>query len=230
MEKKVAILLLLLLSLAGAQSTSRATQKHRGAWSGHAWSLFNTWGALDDNPGRSAEFVSPDAKKTIRVHGETVSVLIDGKSLPTKIGEMTNAELMWSPDSSSFVITSTTGGELGRWNVHLFVLDHASVRDVGEISKLAAADYVTQVKKRARPKDQPSVFWSSAQYCDVNVVASEWIGSQTVALAALVPNTSRCRRMSDWDGYIVKVRTGEIIERVPAAQMKKRFGQENVPR
>lgn len=227
MEKKIAAILLLMLA-AYAQSSSRATKKSPGAWSAHAVSLFNTWGALDENPGRKADFPSPDGRKLVRVRGESVSVLVEGKVSPTSIGEMTNPELMWSPNSNAFVITSTSGGELGKWEVRLFQITSSGIREVGIISGDAATDYAKRIRSR-RP-DRDAVFWKSAEYCDINAVAVKWVDPSRLALATLVPNSGRCRRMSDWDGYIINVPSGEIEERVASKVMRKRFGSDNVPR
>jgi hypothetical protein len=230
MEKKVALLLLFLISAAFAQSQSRATKKNRGAWSGYAVSLFNTWGAFDDNPGRKADFRSPDGHKLVRVRGESVSVLIDGKVFSTKVGEMTNGELMWSPDSNYFLVTYTDGGALGTWAINLFKTAAGELTDLGKISRKAAGDYEARIKLRSRPHNQPLEIWETTEYCHVNVVSVKWLSATRLAVAALVPGTSACRRMSDWDGYIVNVPSGEIEERVAARNMIKRFGSDNVPR
>jgi hypothetical protein len=93
--------LFLAASFVFAQSVSkdRRTSVHRGEWSSETISLFNTWGGLDSNPGRMLSFASPDGKKIIQVKNETVTIAIQGKRYPTKIGQKTNAELGWAPDS-----------------------------------------------------------------------------------------------------------------------------------
>jgi hypothetical protein len=92
----------------------------RGQWSSATISLFNTSGALDQNPGRSTCFSSPDGKKIVDIGGGKVSISIGGKVHQTGFGDLTNPELGWSSDSSRLFVTWTDGGMEGTWHTDVF--------------------------------------------------------------------------------------------------------------
>src|SRR6266852_2513478 len=72
----------------------------RGDWSAATVSLFNTWSALDDNPGRHLSVYSPDRQKIIEVAGANVTLRIGSRSFETDINNVMkhDAELGWAPD------------------------------------------------------------------------------------------------------------------------------------
>ena len=115
--------LLLLSGYCPAQTKTKPNpliDVHRGAWSSESISLFNTFGGLGNEDGREASFYSPDKKKLVRIHNQTVTISIDGKEVRTDFWLRTSAELGWASDSARFFLTWTDGGELGQWHVQVF--------------------------------------------------------------------------------------------------------------
>ena len=100
----------------GQKSDLRYSVCH-GAWSGETIALFNTWSAPDTNPERRLRLASPDGKKEIKVSGFHVRLVVNGKAYWTPLGNMHDAELAWSADSTRLFVTWSETGELGAWHV-----------------------------------------------------------------------------------------------------------------
>jgi len=227
---------------AASAKTSRKPDRRyaiaRGAWSAATISLFNTWSALDNNPGRRASFYAPDHKKLIEIVGEKVSLNIDDRTFDTGIDNVTkhDAELAWAPDSTKFFVTWSESGELGTWHMQVYGVDAAGVHQIPEVEEPARKDFEKLV--RHMPIDPilntPKLrgIWDSDGYCQpYNVIGGRWLnGSQEILLSVLVPNTSDCRYMSLFDVYRVNATTGKILQRYTAAEGHKLFGDEYLPR
>jgi hypothetical protein len=96
-----------LTTTAAASHGDRRSGIEQGAWSAATISLFNTWSAWDDNPGRHVSFRSPDHQKLVEVTEHTVKIRVGGRTFHTGINNETkhDAELGWSPDSSKFFVS-----------------------------------------------------------------------------------------------------------------------------
>jgi hypothetical protein len=205
---------------------------YRGNWSDAAISLFNTWSAPDDNPGRHMFLYSPDRKKIIEVVGEDAVLHMDGKTFHTDINNETkhDAELSWSPDSSKYFVTWTESGELGPWHMQVYAVGESGIHELPKIEEPARRDFERRVRRLPIQKDLDSpqyrVFWESDEYCEpYHVIGGRWLnGSKDILLSILVRNTSDCRYASEFNVYRVKATTGEILERFTAQQAHKRFG------
>jgi hypothetical protein len=210
----------------------------KGAWSAATISLFNTWSAFDDNPGRRASFYSPDHKKLIEVVGSEAFLRMGGKSFKTDINNETNhdAELGWAPDSTRFFVTWSDGGEQGGWHMQVYGLDASGVHEIPGIAEPARKDFELFVRKLPidPTMDNPNMrsLWDSQDYCEpYNVVGGRWLnGSRQLLLSVLVPNTSACRYTTLFDVYRVDAVTGKILQRYAAAEGHKLFGDEYLPR
>lgn len=233
------LLALLILTIAPdllAQSppSDRRTSVHRGAWSSETTSLFNTWGALDSNPGRRLSLHSPDDKKIIEVDEEVVILWIDGRRYPTKLGGKTNAELGWSPDSKYFFLTWTDGGETGSWHTELYKIGPTGMKEIRGFEDNASADFDKMIRGLPVPanfaKEPVRGFWLAKEYCEPNVVGAQWLnGSKQLLLSVLVPNVSICRYMSQFQVYRVAVPSGRILERYSSVQAHRKFNPANLP-
>jgi hypothetical protein len=241
-RKKVGSLLLsgtLLCCYCPAKAKSKSklnplTDVRRGPWSSESISLFNTFGGLGNDDGREASFSSPDKKKIVRIHNQTVTISIDGKEVPTDFWLRPSAELGWSPDSARFFLTWTDGGELGQWHVQIFNVMSDGLHEVSNIEEAPRKDFEELIRKLPVPKkmsgDYERRYWDSLEYCSANVVASQWLhGSSELLVSVLVPNSGGCRYMSEFNVYRVSVPSGAILERYSAEKAHKIFKRENLP-
>jgi hypothetical protein len=210
----------------------------KGAWSGATVSLFNTWTAFHDTPGRHIAIWSPDHEKQILVIGKEVRLRINGRTFDTGINGDLNldAELGWSPDSTKYFVTWTESGELGPWHMQVFGVDDSGVHEFPKVAEPARLDFERRV--RAMPIDPEmntpdrKPFWDMAEYCEpYHVIGGRWLnGSSEILLSVLIRNTGDCRYMSDFNVYRVNAKTGQIIGRFTASEGHRRFGNRDLPK
>jgi hypothetical protein len=221
-------LLYILLVVSPLEHKQHDTSLRRGAWSGEAISLFNTWGALDDNPNRNATIYSPNHKTAIRIVGEKVTAYFDGKQFATNFGKKTNAELGWAPDSSRFFLTWTDGGITGTWHTQVYEVTPGGLKEASGLTRAASKNFESRM--RALPREPGNrEFWDAAEYCESNVVGSQWIGSRELLISVLVPNVGHCRYLSEFNVYRISVPDGRILERYSAKEAHRRFNHSNLP-
>lgn len=209
----------------------------RGNWSAATTSLFNTWSAPDDNPGRHMFLYSPDRKKITEVAGEDAVLDMDGKTFQTDMNYETkhDAELGWSPDSSKYFVTWTKTGELGPWHMQVYAVDESGSREFPKVEQPARSDFERRVRRFPIDEELDSpeynALWESDEYCEpYHVIGGRWLnGSKEILLSVLNRNTSDCRYMSEFNVYRVKATTGEILERFTARQAHKHFGGKYLP-
>lgn len=223
------------LAVKAGDVPNRRTAINPGAWSAKAVSLFNTWGALDSNPQRKATIYSPDRKKAVKVDGEKVKITIEGKSFPADFEGRNNAELGWSPDSRRFFLTWTLNGEMGPWHVHVYQTSAQGLTQLEDVQEAARGDFDQLIRHLPVPKEMArepaNSLWKTAEYCEPNVVGSQWLGgSNELLLAVLVPNTSRCRYMGEFYVYRVAVPGGKILQRYTAREAHRKFDYRTLPR
>jgi hypothetical protein len=209
-----------------------------GDWSAATVSLFNTWGALDDNPGRHITIPSPDHKKSIEVVGGRVVLHVGGRSFDTDINNENrhDAELGWAPDSARYFVTWSESGELGPWHMQVYGVDDFGAHEFPKVEQPARLDFERRV--RAMPidpeMDTPDLrhFWNMAEYCEpYHVISGRWLnGSSEILLSVLIRNTGDCRYSSDFNVYRVEATTGRILERFTAVEGHKRFGNRYLPK
>jgi hypothetical protein len=210
----------------------------QGPWSAATISLFSTWSAFDDNPGRRASFYSPDHKKIIEVSGEKASVNVGGRTFDTGIDNLTkhDAELSWAPDSTKFFVNWTETSEGGTWHAQVYAVDVNGLHEFPNVEETARSDFEQRVRKM--PMDQklktPKLqsLWDSAVYCEpYNVIGGRWLnGSKEILLSVLVPNTSACRYMAEFNVYRVNATTGKILRRYTAEEAHEHFGDNYLPK
>jgi hypothetical protein len=210
----------------------------RGDWSAATVSLFNTWSALDDNPGRHMTIPSPDHKKLVEIIGNHMEMRVNGRIFDTDIDNITkhDAELGWAPDSSKYFVTWSESGELGPWHMQVYEVDDSGIHEFLKVEEPARLDFERRV--RARPID-PELndpdgrhFWDIAQYCEpYHVIGGRWLnGSKEVLLSVLIRNTGDCRYGSDFNVYRIDPTTGRVLQRYTAVEAHKLFGGRYLPR
>jgi hypothetical protein len=209
----------------------------KGSWSAAAVSLFNTWTALDDNPGRHMFCSSPDGKKRIEVVGTDVYLWIGQRKFDAEIDSVTkhDAELSWSPDSTKYFVTWTETGELGAWHMQVYGVDESGVHEFPSVEDPAREDFEHRVRQMPIDPELNNAssryLWQEEEYCEpYSVVGGRWLnGSKEILLSVLIPNTGQCRYMSEFNVYRVNSTTGEILQRYTAVEAHKQFGDKYLP-
>lgn len=79
--------------------------------------------------------------------------------------------------------------------------------------------------------EEPALgYWLALHYCEPNIVGAQWLnGSNELLISALVPNTSYCRHMCEFNVYRVSVPGGRIVQRYTAEEAHRQFNEENRP-
>ncbi len=157
------------------------------------------------------DLVSPDGTITILIKGVSICVKVKDKCLSGIENEGVSglAELMWSPDSSGFVITQSEGGEVGEWNVSVYLIQNSTVHKL-DVTQLVVSSF----KKH----------YSCLEPEEPNIGAIRWLnGGKRLLLAAEVPPHSSCPEMGKKRGYIVEIRTGTILQEVSGSDLIDRW-------
>lgn len=216
-----------------AQNQRGAQRFDRGAWSGAATALLTS--AADDWTSSSTQTIaSPDKQKIIHVKDHNVVFETRGMVFQTDFGYKTNAELGWAPDSSMFFLTWTTGGELGIWKTQVYHVSDAGLKELKGISQNAVSDFDHRIRQLPPPRrfeKEPGLsYWLGLHYCAPNAVGAQWLNnSNELLLSVLVPNTSYCRYMSEFNVYRIAVPSGQILQRYTAQEAHRTFRRENLP-
>ncbi len=146
---------------------------------------------------------SPDGKKAIIVRPipdpqsdatTVVSVKAYGREFETKMGELVNAEVLWSPASDAFFVTYSDGGNVGTY--HLKV---AYVTSAG-LSFLEPSVNGQLFRPKCFEQEYP------------NVVGIRWENkdSSQLLVAVQVPPHSSCASMGTFRAYIIALPEGYI--------------------
>lgn len=208
---------------------------HSGSWSAATISLFNTWTALDHNPGRHISFFSPDHKKEIEVIEKDVTLRVSGKTFETDLGSKHDAELGWAPDASRFFVTWTETGELGPWHTQVYAVDESGIHEFPDVEEPARKDFEARVRGFPIPMEfrtpEGRQYWENEEYCEpYHVIGARWVnGSKELLVSVLVENVGICRYMSEFNVYRVEAETGKVLQRYTAVEAHKKFGERYLP-
>ena len=215
------------------QKNDRRYAVCRGAWSGKAISLFNTWSAPDINPERRLRLPSPDGKRVISVNGLRVRLNMNNKHYWTPFGNMHDAEVGWAPDSERLFVTWTESGELGTWHVQVYDVTEQGLREIKGITEQARGDMLRRERKAPIPRWLTKVYrpmWDSLDYCEPDMIGSQWLnGSKEILVAAGAGPDSGCRYMGEWVVYRLNVTTGDILETYTSREARRIFGDGDLP-
>ena len=166
---------------------------------------------ITDLLGKSQTIPSPDKKVRIvavRDRSLTIEILAPGREQHFDLGPAVGAELLWSPDSSAFVVTSSSAGLSGPFTVRLFVRDpKGGFREVDLTSALLVA---------IRPQER----------CDFepNLVAIRWMAHRELLIAAQrVHYASMCDSAETFVAYRVRVRDVSISRTYGQLEAKRLF-------
>ena len=179
-------------------------------------------------------FVSPDGEKVVQVRNETVAIVMNGKRYPTNIGQKTNAEFGWAPDSHYFFLTWTDGGETGTWHTELYAVTDSGIKQIAGFENRVRTAFDLRIRRLRIPKRSTGVtqqIWKEQEYCTPNIVGAQWInGSKELLVSALVPNVGICRYMSEFNVYRIAVPDGAIVQSYSAQEAHKQFNPANLPK
>jgi hypothetical protein len=194
------------LTNTASADTIASSNKCSGIWAALAQSPF-----IDSNIPLQ-DILAPNGFVSINSTNEGLVVVGRRKNsrLEEVIGNPTVTEVLWSPDSGSFVVNESEGGAVGLWNTYLYFIDrddHPVYRNIeGLIRPLV--DKVPQC-------DPPE---------DSNIGTVAWLNNgKELLLVATVPPHSVCRNMGQISGFRVSIESWKILERIPEKKLRKKW-------
>jgi len=162
--------------------------------------------------------VSPDGTNTVKVRLENdksednravVSVSTGGRHFEAIIGFGLNAEILWSPDSKSFVVSGSDGGANGLYRAEVFFLGR------GKLTRIPLSAFID--KQFGHPV---KCGWPESP----NVAAVKWIRPSTQAIiAAEIINHSNCDSFGTFRLYLVNVPQLRVLRTYNQIEAKKLF-------
>ena len=73
--------------------------------------------------------------------------------------------------------------------------------------------------------------WKSLDYCEPNILGSQWLNSSSeILIAAMAGPDSGCKYMGDFVVYRIEVPRGKILQTYTATEAHRVFGEENLPK
>lgn len=190
-----------------------------GAFSARTqYSLFSTratdiW--YNISPSRPITIKSPDGLNVIKAQWASYeSDIIFNLKGPSRnetldIGKGIGSQVMWSPDSKAFSLTSSDWGGNGPYQTYIYYIDGTATR------KIDINDEVRRVVDPTLKCDRDQT---------ANVIAIAWRGSSRHLLAAgQVPHHSVCRDMGTFVIFEMLLPEKKIVRRYNQAEAKRRF-------
>lgn len=197
----VAVVLAMFIGLVGAEP---------GFWSRAAI-------PLSIYPEETQRFPAPDGKSIVLARNHKVFLLRDKKGPVTAEAPVdVLGELGWAPDSKAFFVTSSDGGDVGRWYVIVFRVIDGHLEEA-IVSRLARTEFMRTYQ----------CYWGGKKYAqEPNLGAVRWLkDSEELLLLAEVPRVSTCPAMPLM-GYAVRVPSGEIIATYSEIEVRKRWASD----
>lgn len=181
------------------------------------------WAAAGQSPfvsssAASVEIFAPDGMKKIK---ETIGGLaLSGKHtivLQDILSPPSLTEILWSPDSKSFIVNASDGGVVGTWSAYYYSIN---------------------IEEKQEPKNFYNLLASKIQefpHCDdpevANVGAVGWLdGGKELLVVAEVPPHSSCRNMGAIRGFRVAVTSWNVLGEIPEAELWRDWGNVLGPR
>lgn len=211
-RRSFAICLALLLALVSRGVLGQTPSGDQGKWSKDSVDI-----SVDQNLNRSIHLKSPDGTVSVVISGIDLRVLRGSSLLATKaygtasydFGVNMIGELTWAPDSRSFFVTESDGGQLGFWFSTAYMVSDTSVTKV-DISKSPLRAF------------QKSRLCSQEDLDNANAVGLEWIQpSSRILMAVLAPATTGCKK--GVMGFEVDPRSGTVFSTYTRSQLKQKF-------
>ncbi len=205
-----AMVLLILSNLGGLSAADSKLKSVGGIWSRDAYSVWTK----ECRQGYS--IWSPDKSKRILIQCDgkreysRIEVQAFNKKFDTEIGLMVNSEVAWAPDSKSFFVTYSEGGNVGTYQIQVYRF-HDGKMDVILPAKRVLADAI---------RNYPMCFDKGTP----NLGAIAWTkNSEQLLVAAEVLPHSNCDNMGTFTAYEIRVPSGEILRKVDQIETKRLF-------
>lgn len=189
-------------AIAGVVKPAEGDVQRPGLWSRDSSDLFAA------PPGRPARFPSPDGNLVVVMEQGSLLVQSDGKTVATAT-QSAPAEILWSPDSSSFAVTWNDGGEEGTWHVTVHRLGDRGLESVDASQAVVAAFLPLQRCKEPEFPDAGAVAWLD--------------GGKSLLVVARASTARNCPSEGLLQGYEVAPGTGSIQKTIPAPDLLERY-------
>lgn len=212
----VFLIILTALTLVSVRITRASPHDRPGTFSRNATEVWGWTG-----PSKSLTIKSPNGQNAVIVeyHSQsspspenaTVYLEIGGRRLRTKIGQLVNSEVQWSPDSKALAVTFSDGGDVGTYHTRIYWIENQAFR-VQEPTAGVKQAYLSHklVCFQAEPP---------------NIGAIEWLGSsQQILLAAEIPPHSNCDNFGTFKAYQVQLPGGRIVKVYGQIEARRLFG------
>ncbi|PIC01296.1 hypothetical protein [Caulobacter sp. X] len=174
------------------------------------------WDQIANAPGKSIRIVSPDGRSAatatfIDTEDFLVRIATEGQvgSGSIDIGPGIGSEMLWSPDSKAFFVTTSDDGANGLYRTIVVSggPDGPKAKDVSGLVRQAFGHPVT-----CDYREQP------------NIAGITWLGPRRLLVAAQIINHSNCDSMGTFRAYEVDwrgMRLGRSFDQIAA---KRAFG------
>ena len=195
--KLAAILFVLLLCQVRAASgiATVGPTDASGIWAAHGKTL---------PPADTGSVPAPNRKYSIRENKDGYTTIVGPTGpivLPEVLSPPALTEVLWSSDSRAFIINTSEGGGVGKWDAYLYSLSNTS--------RVTRRDLRVLIEPvvRAWPKcvDPPYA----------NLGAAAWLrnGRELLVIAEVPPHSS-CQNMGALLGFRISVASWRILERI----------------
>ena len=180
--------------------------------------------------------VAPDKKTAVEVlyhDGDAYLRVTAPNSEPREVHDVFNGphdDLQWAPDSKAFFVT-TGEGMTSPSSVQVYMLDDPQLRSV-DVTHEAEQDMVQTYPPCKALYLDPQSCRRMEKDPGYNITAIDWVkDSSALVLMMQIPCTQNfggimCQVM----GYEVEVPSGKILQRMTAAELRKRWQKEMVQR
>ena len=156
---------------------------------------------------------SPDGTKAIVVKkgaesegGNRVTVRAFNREFKTRIGFMVNSEVAWAPNSRSFFVTYSDGGNVGTYHTKIFYVEPNGLRTVEPV-------------RDARKLFSPHCFSSESP----NVGAIKWITPSRLLVALEVPPHGSCAAPGTFEAFEIDVPKSTVLRSYSQIEAKRLF-------
>ena len=158
------------------------------------------------------KIAAPDGGYSI--HATSDELVLKGRNKKTShINIVVNPPLMevlWAPDSKTFVINVSDGGLVGTWEAYVY--------SIGVNGHLIYRNIYTMIK--------PSVnrFLQCEPGEEANYGVASWLNKgKDILLIVEVPPHSSCRNMGTIFGFHISVKSGKIIRRFSESELRTKW-------
>jgi hypothetical protein len=174
------------------------------------WSAGST--VLVDSDSRPKAIPSPNGNTHIAVIDGALWFEMDsGKRWPLDVYlNPPNTEIIWSGDSSRFVVNTSDGGIVGGWDVDVF---SAQSNGPKKMNLHVAVHSLAERLPHCEGKETP------------NFAALAWLrGGKEILLVAEAPPHSSCTNMGALAAYRLSADSGRVLEQLPQDRLLKEYG------